>query len=68
MNSKFPSDYRICATCARWGGSRRPADPFRYFVEFEPEQRGTCFGGDFNLAQTAPMTTCPKWEQQYKKV
>lgn len=67
MNQQLPSNWKICATCARWGGSRRPADPFRNYVEFESNQRGMCYGGTFNLSEMSPMTTCPKWEQQYKK-
>ena len=67
MNQQLPSNWKICATCARWGGSRRPADPFLNYVEFESNQKGMCYGGTFNRAEMSPMTTCPKWEQQYKK-
>lgn len=67
MNQKLPSNWKICATCSRWGGNRRPADPFLNYVEFDNSQKGKCYGGVFNLAEMNAMASCSKWEQQYKK-
>ena len=62
----IPSTWKICATCSNWGGSRRPADPFRTNVEFEGNQKGRCYGGGFNQCDMNPLATCNKWEQQYR--
>lgn len=67
MIQKLPSNWKNCATCVRWGGCRRPADPFLNYVEFENNQRGKCYGGVFNLAEMSPTASCSKWEQQYKR-
>lgn len=67
MKQTIPSNWKNCATCARWDGDRHPYDPFLTYVEFENTCKGKCYGGVFNLAYMPPLATCNKWEQQYKK-
>lgn len=65
--SVLPSNWNICATCARWGGNRRPADVFCSNVEFDDREKGKCYGGVFNLGEMSATARCDKWEPQYKK-
>ena len=67
MKRTRPSNWKNCATCIRWGGVRRPADPFLNNVEFEDNQKGKCYGGGFNMADMPPTASCSKWEQQYRR-
>ena len=67
MKTTMPSDWKKRATCARWGGERRPFDPFLVHVEYETTCTGKCYGGGFNQLQMPPLAACNKWEQQYKK-
>lgn len=67
MKTTIPSDWKKCATCSRWGGERRSFDPFLVHVEFETTCTGKCYGGGFTQLQMSPMSSCNKWEQQYKK-
>ena len=67
MKQIIPANWKNCATCARWGGDRRPHDPFLVNVEFESSFICKCYGGGFNQLNMSPMATCNKWEQQYKK-
>lgn len=62
------SKQKACVTCRKWGGNRRPANPTLTNVEYNsPNEKGTCYGGVHNLAQTPPLTYCDKWEPQYRK-
>jgi len=56
----LPKSYKICATCALWGGIRT-AEPGGY-TKFEQDQKGKCQGGLYNTIQMPPMATCNKWE------
>lgn len=63
----IPSDWRVCATCARWGGSRQPNDPFQNNIRFARDQMGTCHGGGFNQIQTFPLASCDKWDPLFRR-
>jgi hypothetical protein len=58
--SRLPSSFQVCATCAYWGGTRT-TDGLRYFSIFEQNQRGECCGGGFNHAPMVPIATCNQW-------
>lgn len=55
-------NFRVCATCSRWCGSRRP-NGTRSCVEYEQNQKGECAGGGFNHLKMAPMSTCNKYQK-----
>lgn len=63
----IPSNWKNCASCARWGGTRRPADPFQCNVEFDNSQKGKCYGKGYNQVDMQPMASCNSWEPQYRK-
>ncbi|MGN1373217.1 MAG: hypothetical protein ACI4VK_04115 [Candidatus Coproplasma sp.] len=67
MIQQLPSHLKICATCAKWGGARKPVPPIYSRVEFDHQSRGKCCGGAFDRTDRSAMSTCPKWEQQYGK-
>jgi hypothetical protein len=66
MKQTIPTGSKFCATCKRWGGSRRP-DTFLIYVEVDSNEKGTCYQGGYNQLPMMPMGSCSKWEQQYKK-
>jgi hypothetical protein len=51
----------------RWGGERRPNDPFLNNVETDTNGKGKCYQGVFNQCDMPAQAHCDKWEQQYKK-
>ena len=68
MSFIIPANMKNCLTCRRWGGNRRPADPFCNNVECSsPNDKGKCYGGAFNQQDMIANCTCYKWEPQYKK-
>ncbi|MGN1103831.1 MAG: hypothetical protein ACI4QI_03055 [Candidatus Coproplasma sp.] len=67
MKQTLPSNIKVCATCARWGGERKPLLPSYNRVEFDHLGRGKCYGGAFDRTDRNAMNTCPKWQQQYDK-
>jgi len=56
----LPKSFKVCATCAFWGGTRTAE--FGGYSKFEQNQKGKCQGGVFNNIQMSPMATCNKWE------
>ena len=64
--SKIPSDWHVCATCAHWCGNTMP-DPFRAFVEYDPNERSRCAGGGFNMGQMTAMASCGSWVQRFRR-
>ena len=62
-----PPDWKRCATCVKWGGSRRPADYFINRVEYDMNARGKCYGGGWNMHDMSAEQSCNQWEPQYKK-
>ena len=68
MSYSLPADWKYCLTCRKWGGNRRPTDPFCNCVEcFSSNDKGKCYGGGFNQSDVQANFTCNKWEPQYKK-
>jgi hypothetical protein len=58
--NSLPPSFKVCATCALWGGARG-TDPLRNYSIFESDQSGQCLGGGFNMAQMNPTASCGSW-------
>jgi hypothetical protein len=58
--NKLRKSFKVCATCALWGGMRTAE--FGGYAKFEQNQKGKCCGGGYNNAQMTPMAKCNKWE------
>ena len=65
MKIKIPVNWKKCATCSKWGGSKQP-DVFRQYIDYDNAERGKCHGGVFNQSMMLGDASCDKWEQQYK--
>lgn len=59
--NSLPKSFRVCATCALWGG-RRSANPTRNLAIFDTMESGECLGGGFNRAKMFSIATCHEWE------
>ena len=58
----LPSSFKVCATCALWGGART-TEPTRTLSKFDNVTKGECLGGGFNRAQMNPKATCRQWQK-----
>ncbi len=58
----FATNFRNCATCGRWGGSRQ-TNSLGSSVQTQFNARGLCMGGEFNQQQMPAGQSC----QQYVK-
>lgn len=61
-NITLSKNSKVCATCARWCGSRQPSAG-RGVIKFEQNQKGECAGGGFDHLKMAPMSSCNKHQQ-----
>ena len=65
---QYPSNWKQCATCEYWAGSREPADLWGNRVEVEsPMSRGGCMSRDSgwfhsDLGKQA-SSSCQSWEK-----
>ena len=65
---QYPSNWKQCATCEYWAGSREPADLWGNRVEVEsPMSRGRCMSRDSgwfhsDLGKQA-NGSCQSWEK-----
>ncbi len=66
MKSSKPSNWKICATCTHWCGKQIP-NIFLTHVEYESTERARCAGGGFDRCDRPADSTCPKWEQRFKR-
>ena len=67
MSVIIPKNWKNCMTCNKWCGQRQPNDPWAHFIKCEDAQtKGKCLGGGFNGADMTALSTCSKWEPQYK--
>lgn len=58
MKQIIPANWKNCATCARWGGDRRPHDPFLVNVDLKAPARASVTAAGFN------QLTCLPWQPQ----
>lgn len=59
--SNYYKDFRVCATCNKWGGPKRP-DAFCEWVEVESGAEGFCACYRSNQKENS---TCGNWQQQF---
>lgn len=60
--SRLSCLFKVCATCARWGG-QRTTDVQRQFAIFRDDQKGECCGGALNHGEMIPIAHCGQWEK-----
>jgi len=59
---RLPKNFKVCATCAKWSGSRQ-VDGTRSLVEFEEHQKGECIKGGFDHGIMHSMNSCSKYQR-----
>lgn len=65
---KMDTTWQRCATCAHWGGTRRPADPACRDVEYDNNEFGKCYGdGNGGWNSYRGNDSCSHWAPQYRK-
>lgn len=61
MSSSKPSSWKVCVTCAHWGGNRQ-ASTWRDRAEYDSnDDRGECVGGGWNRSEKSATHSCGSW-------